>query len=735
MPVLLLALLLPAADPDAPVREKTTSPDPADRREAVTRWATRARLVERVWQGADRLRVPEGEPELAPRFRGPGADHPAHRFPALILAHMLGDPDADVRAAAALGIQESSAFGLPGAGPVLPVGVALARIDDPNPRVRFAAALVLSGAGAEPARAVPVLLEALADPKRPLAVETIEAVGAFGPAVPGWAALRLAERLGAEDNGLVRAAAADALRDIGPGARAALPLLSAGLESPLESPDAWVAVAAAEAVWRITGRAEELPGALERGIRSPRRRARTRALTLVSEIGPDARNWAEPLVRRALPDKDAKVRDAAVAALLRLGLPTDDLIAEFERLGGSEEDANAAIAGLRRVGFPALPALLRLIHAHPEAVEAAAGFGVEAVPFLIGMLRRGGDHHARGAAEALGRIGAPAAGDLADLVAGDGPRRNLAARALALIGRAAADDASDALVRGLADPDEDVRRECISAVGRVAAPARAAAELLRLWDGADPEVRGLLAEALGNAGPASRAAVPGLLESCGGDDDLGAAARTALVRITGSEAEAVAYWLSRVAAPEASDRSAALAAAALVATRTPSDRKVAAAAGAALDDADAGVRRAALRALQRLDLPAHLWPAVRRMAADPDEGNRQLALFLASRGLGSSPQAREVFFAAFAHPDKDVRADAANWLAPDIHERKLTDVLLRLIADPEPEVAVPAICRLARDFGPDAPEELRKAIAARAVKPPPGVRSAVAEAMESMRRR
>jgi hypothetical protein len=74
-------------------------------------------------------------------------------------------------------------------------------------------------------------------------------------------------------------------------------------------------------------------------------------------------------------------------------------------------------------------------------------------------------------------------------------------------------------------------------------------------------------------------------------------------------------------------------------------------------------------------------------------------------------------------------------LAPDIHERKLTGVLLRLVADPEPEVAVPAICRLARDFGPDAPEELRKAIAARAVNPLPGVRSAVAEAMESMRRR
>jgi hypothetical protein len=251
MPVLLLALLLPAADAgdvDPGLREKIASPNPAARREAVQRWAANARISEKVWRASDSF-VPVVEHEFAPRHLGPTADRAAHRFPVLILAHMLGDPDADVRAAAALGIQEPSAFGLPGAGPALPVGVALARIDDPNPRVRLAAALVRSGAGAEPARAVPVLLEALADPKRPLAVETIEAVGAFGPAVPGWAAARLAKRLGDAD-GLVRLATALALRDIGPAARTALPQLT----DCLEGRDAALAVAAAEAVWRITGR-------------------------------------------------------------------------------------------------------------------------------------------------------------------------------------------------------------------------------------------------------------------------------------------------------------------------------------------------------------------------------------------------------------------------------------------------------------------------------------------------
>ena len=139
------------------------------------------------------------------------------------LARALGDPDAEVRIAAAWALSQMESGG---AGAVPGLKKALA---DPDPRVRSLSAVALRSIGPPAVDAVPELIRALNDPAAYVRAPAADALGSIGPAAKA-AVPALGERLltVAEQVYVLRSAAA-ALGNIGPEAAGALPALQRAL--------------------------------------------------------------------------------------------------------------------------------------------------------------------------------------------------------------------------------------------------------------------------------------------------------------------------------------------------------------------------------------------------------------------------------------------------------------------------------------------------------------------------
>ena len=140
------------------------------------------------------------------------------------VAGALTDPDPQVRAAAAWALSQMAAKG----GGAIP---ALAKaLSDSSPRVRALAAVALQAKGPAAARALPELVSALNDPVDYVRVPAADALGAMGPA--GRAAVHpLAERLLVKNEEvMVLRSVAEALGNIGPDAKDALPALTQTLK-------------------------------------------------------------------------------------------------------------------------------------------------------------------------------------------------------------------------------------------------------------------------------------------------------------------------------------------------------------------------------------------------------------------------------------------------------------------------------------------------------------------------
>jgi len=136
-----------------------------------------------------------------------------------VMVVALADPDAQVRAAAAWALSQTGA-------PVAAAVPALAKaLSDSSPRVRSLAAIALEAMGPAAVPALPELVRALGDPVDYVRVPAATALGAMGTAARG-AVHPLAERLLVRDEEvMVLRSVADALGDIGPDARDALPAL------------------------------------------------------------------------------------------------------------------------------------------------------------------------------------------------------------------------------------------------------------------------------------------------------------------------------------------------------------------------------------------------------------------------------------------------------------------------------------------------------------------------------
>jgi hypothetical protein len=157
------------------------------------------------------------------------------------LTSALGDPDAEVRTAAAWALTQI--------GPDSAAVTALARLlADVNPRVRCQAALAIGVAGPKALPVLPALIKALGDQYNYVRGPAAAAIGAIGPAAKS-AVRPLAAGLAVKGETVFALRnMATALGDIGPAAAEALPALREALKILRVS---W---AASEAILRIEGK-------------------------------------------------------------------------------------------------------------------------------------------------------------------------------------------------------------------------------------------------------------------------------------------------------------------------------------------------------------------------------------------------------------------------------------------------------------------------------------------------
>jgi len=231
----------------------------------------------------------------------------------------LGDPDAEVRAAAAWSIGAATGGREPaGAEAALPRLAEALR--DEQEAVRAAAARALGALGPKANATTPALLAALDDPRadvRAAAALALARMELSAGAVPS-----LVRCLGSGD-AYVRGFAAWSLGNLGPAAQGAVPALVEALEADdtanvVAAALARIGPAAAQAVpGRIGPMAEAAVPDLRAALRDPNEAVRAHAARALGRIGAAAGPAAADL-QRATGDSDAGVRAEARQALERL---------------------------------------------------------------------------------------------------------------------------------------------------------------------------------------------------------------------------------------------------------------------------------------------------------------------------------------------------------------------------------------------------------------------------------
>jgi HEAT repeat protein len=500
------------------------------------------------------------------------------------LESSLGDPEANVGAAAADALGQLAARGSVGA-----LAGALRRAD---PWVRVAAIVALGRIG--DARAVPPLAEALADPM--LAAAAAGALGEIRDPASLEALRPLVTGDGASRGAAVRAAAGilAAHPDVEPPdwLRASLRGRETELaESLLAATDETAALLLGIAGTEVA--AQRLADALQ----GPSETAAAGALSLLPAA------VAASLTAR-LPDATPEGRASILAALPSLSDP--DAIGRVEAYladGHAATQAAAAEALGRADANLVLPLLLRALD-RPEsrhaAVRALGHLGPERCMPLAALLEDRDPRVRQAAAEGLTRCAtAEVRQQITDAL---GSEEDAAVRRalIGALGAAGGSEAVDPLEARLDDADPAARYAAIRALGRTAAP-QALRPLVRVLTEPDGEFRAAALHALGELGD-PRAAQPLARHLAAADDDI---------RLT------AAFALRDLAAPQAVEYLAA-----------------------ALDDRAWAVRHAAVRTLAILGATAVL-PRLSELAdSDPDplvrDAARNAARALANERAGGA---------------------------------------------------------------------------------------------------
>lgn len=539
---------------------------------------------------------------------------------------------------------------------------------------------------AEPRQAVPLLLELLADAdadmaeaaaqylpnmastdpavrkallaalKHPASKVRVGVAGALGGLVrlggPGEECIAaLTEALGDPDNPEVRAAAANALGQVGPRARPAVPALVRALDDKSDA----VRLAAARALSQLDPEAARpaIPTLVRLvGMREPQHYG---AHEVLQKLGPDGING----LIQALQDRDKQLRRAAAYGL----------------------------GDLRVRGRAAVPALKAALRDDDPLVRALAG---------AALMRH--DPRAEGARDAW-----LAGFDSTDLYV----REQALQTAMHLGPRAK--DAVPALARLAADADDwKMQSNALSTLASIGAGAKGALPALaRLLKEGRPEVRDLAAHALGRIGTRDPALIPVLI------DDV--RARGHYPSHNGMEAlrrygpEVVPHWLKALKDQDPDFRAVAISHLAHWPGADGDD--VQAALTQALRDESPHVRLAAGAALlsrdrESAEMLATVMPLIKAGLKDTAAGVRaravQILQQIAIRREGGAPPAEvaDLLLAAAKDKDRSVRAQALQ-VFTRIHlpPKEAFPVLLAALKDKDPNVRRTAMMGM-HHFGP-----------------------------------
>lgn len=471
---------------------------------------------------------------------------------------------------------------------------------DEDAQVRAAAVRSLGAVGPAALEAVPALTAALEDEKwSDDRIAVAEALARVGPnpdvaaSVKRWlkdggprrveaarllwridrspeAVTALAEVLRSGEAG-DRRSAAEALRQIGPGAKAALPDLAASLKEK----DFVLRASAVRALGRLGEDAKPAARELEPLLNDEDISIRVVAAVALWQVAKDPR--AFPIFTAALKDEDAQVRGFAAWWLGHIGAPAKDTLPALQKALTDPEarvrlDAAEAMFLINQHGAARGAAARALQAEDPEVRADAAGrlgyvFGVRAKPAIPQLVQALWDDDAfvrSCAAEALGRIGPEAKEAIPALTVvlktegGEDSAYSAAAEALGRIGPEARSAVPflramlqhpDSYVRvnaalalwhidknrsglpvvtaGLGDRKARVRAYAAEALWLMRQDRRAVSVLLDVLRDADfsdapaaNNERYIAARALGRIGPPAKAALSSLLHLLSNEDPL-----------------------------------------------------------------------------------------------------------------------------------------------------------------------------------------------------------------------
>jgi HEAT repeat protein len=470
------------------------------------------------------------------------------------LANQLDSPDVKARtdacqALAKLGVKAQAA-----------VAQLIKTLKADDAEVQRQAAVALGAIGEGAAAAVPALAENLTakDPK--VRSYSAHALGEIGPAARGATEALIAAM--ADEDPTVRRVVRDALRDIKPDREVALPLFVKMLNTASPADAAAAVLTLAEA-----GEAA-VPGLIKA---LDNKDAAYWACLALSEIGPQAAA-AVPKLGQQLDSDEPEVRLQALVALAAIGPASKPLAGRIRELL-SKDDATgvryAAAYALGAIGdkATALPALTQALDSKDEFLRVAAAWAyvrlvendkspalLKAVKIVVDGLTSE-DHRVRGVAarafadpdlssellrpafrrvlqgvkdpaklmevvDALASLGPKAVPLCVKSLEEKGPLRLYALKLLIKIG-ADASPALPALTATLADPDPELRRESLFALGAIGPPsAKATAKIVAKLTDDDQEVRHAACYALGKIGPDARAALSNLRTAMDSDDEF-----------------------------------------------------------------------------------------------------------------------------------------------------------------------------------------------------------------------
>ncbi len=419
----------------------------------------------------------------------------------------------------------------------LAVPALIAALKDDEPAIRQAAAETLGQLGPVAREAAPALAGTLQDKTPVVALAAAVALTRIDPTRARDAVTLLSDALD-------HVAAVEALANIGPDARAAVPPLVAALKhrdtavnaaaghalacigpaavpallDALKDEDKGVAVRAAEALGSILPPPTDAVEPLLKAFQRDRPRAAAYAVALV-RIDPGQAGEVTPVLIEEVKTAERKRRLAAIHALGLLGAAAKPAVAVLAASLKDRDAIEPVLSALRQIG--------------PEATEA--------VPALMSLLRDPGHNAALQIGDVLVHIGPAAIPAIAGLLEDPNVEyRRFGVFVLAQFGSSAR-EALTPLLRTLKDPDTQVMSGAAHAMEEIGPPARdAVPSLIENLMAYQSQVRGTAAVALGHIGESAKEARAPLLE-CLMDPDEGVryAAALALGRIDPKNSEAV----------------------------------------------------------------------------------------------------------------------------------------------------------------------------------------------------